>query len=460
MKHKGEDLRLTDGGLGQEEVIPCYDESPTWLVDQAWDDVQVVAKNALAAYLKYCSEENYQHSYLLGLDILFMGKVDPENPRRIIDIRPTLVEGPCCNSYPACPAVDSYKLYRRLQIKGFDPDRVEYPTHPTMVRQKIAHLMISLHHRNGGKGLPRVAVFTRPYPESEEETAHVLMLEAFQRAGMEAYRITPDENPTVQNGKLHVHGIPIDLVYRRIERIHVPGFYGEKLAHQIINETPDTTFINPWKVDDLRSKTIEERCFRRWEAKHPDRPVSRPVTLLDEEASPENVRKMAGYGGWVMKRWNSTGGKGVFLHFNDQTSGDAAKYLYLKSDGRHMIHLNSQNLSTEIEAFNHFNEDTAVQQLRLVDARVLEEDKRLVYDTRINVLFNPDTGWDFLSGMSRSVPCGPSLKNGNSLLTNITAGAEVSPLVLGYTRTGELRKGMHFGPILNAIMEGKTEIEF
>ncbi|HPQ39253.1 MAG TPA: hypothetical protein PLV45_02670 [bacterium] len=461
MLFRGEDLRLTDGGLGQEDEIPCYDDSPTWLVDSAWEKTMEVGRNALAAYMKFCREENLPHSYLLGLDILFMGKVDPSNPRRLIDLRPTLVEGPCCNSYPACPAVDAYKLYRRLQAKGFDPDRVEYPSHPTMVRQKIANLLIGLHHRRGGTGMPRAAVFTRPYPESEEETAHILMLKAFQKAGMEAYRITPDETPEVKDGKLWVHGLPVDIVYRRIERIHVPVFYGEKLGHQIINETPDTMFVNPWKIDDLRSKTIEERAFRRWEADHPDRPVSRPKTLLDDEVTPENVAELASFGGWVMKKWNSTGGKGVFLHFNKKISDPAVDYLYLDASGRHMIHLDEAGVKKELEALKDFNEDTAVQQLRLVDARVLSESERLVYDTRINVLYNAEFDtWDFISGMSRSVACGPHVTNGNSLLTNITSGAEVSPLILGHMRTREGYEGVQFGPILKAIMEGRDSIDF
>ncbi len=460
MKYRGEDLRLLDGGLGQEESIPCYDDSPTWLVDEAWDRVKEVALNSLDAYMQYCREENYPHSYLLGLDILFMGKMDPKNPRRIIDIRPTLVEGPCCNSYPACPAIDAYKLYRRLQVNGFDPDRIEYPTHPTMVRQKIAHLLIYLHRKNGGTGFPRVAVFTRPYPVSEEEQAHVLMLEAFKRAGMEAYRITPDEKPEVKNNKLWVHGVPIDIVYRRIERIHVPEFYGEKLGRRILKEAPETLVFNPWEIDDLRSKTIEERCFRRWEEKHPERKVSRPVTLLDDEVTPENVQKLAAHGGWVMKKWNSTGGKGVFLYFNDQITSESADYLYKKVDGRHMIHLDKEKLQEEIQAFKDFNEDTAVQQLRLVDARSLSNDNKLVYDTRINVLYHPELGWEFISGMSRSVPCGPDVENGNSLLTNITSGAEVSPLVFGYSRNPVSREGLAFGPLLDAIMKRDSELEF
>ena len=461
MYYRGEDLRITDGGLGTEEVIPCYDDSPTWVLDNAWEKAMEVGRNSLAAYMKYCKDENLPHSYLLGLDILFMGKVDPRNPRRIIDIRPTLVEGPCCNSYPACPAVDALKLYRRLQVKGFDPDRVEYPSHPTMVRQKIAAMLIGLFHRNGGSGMPRAAVFTRPYPESEEETAHNLMIKAFQNAGMETYRITPDEKPEVKNGKLWVQGKPIDVVYRRIERIHVPVFYGDVLGNKIINETPDTLFVNPWKIDDLRSKTIEERAFRRWEAVHPDRPVSRPKTLLDREVTPENVAELASYGGWVMKKWNSTGGKGVHLFFNKKLTDPAVKYLYLDASGRHMIHLDENNLQKELKAFEDFNEDTAVQQLRLIDARVLEADKRLVYDTRINALYNAEFDtWDFISGMSRSVPCGPNVTNGNSLLTNVTSGAEISPLVIGHLRSPEGKEGLQFGPLLNAIMNEKTEIEF
>ncbi len=460
MLHRGEDLRLLDGGLGEENSIPCYDDSPTWLIDAAWDQVKTVARNALDAYMKYCRDEGYSHSYLLGLDILFMGQMEPGNPRKIVDIRPTLVEGPCCNSYPACPAVDAYKLYRRLQVRGFDPDRIEYPSHPTMVRQKIASLLVSIHRRNGGKGMPKVAVFTRPYPESEEETAHVEMLQAFKRAGMDAYRITPDEKPDVKNGKLYVDDIPIDVVYRRIERIHVPVFYGEELANRIINGTPNTIFVNPWKVDDLRSKTIEERCFRRWESDHPDRPVSRPTTLLDQEVTPENVRKLAERGGWVIKKWNSTGGKGVFLYFNEAVASEAVRMLYIKADGRHMVHLNQDELEKELAAFKDFNENTAVQQLRLLDARVLSDSKRLVYDTRINALYNPELEtWEFISGMSRSVPCGPDVSNGNSLLTNISSGAEVSPLIIGYSRTPESHADLTFGPLLNAIMQSKTSIQ-
>ena len=126
-----------------------------------------------------------------------------------------------------------------------------------------------------------------------------------------------------------------------------------------------------------------------------------------------------------------------------------------------MIHLDEAGVKKELQAFDSFNEDTAVQQLRLVDARVLGPDKRLVYDTRINALYNAEFDtWDFISGMSRSVPCGPGVTNGNSLLTNISSGAEVSPLVLGHLRTPEGGKDLMFGPLLKAIMEGKTVIRF
>ncbi|MCD4652727.1 hypothetical protein K8T06_02200, partial [bacterium] len=102
-----------------------------------------------------------------------------------------------------------------------------------------------------------------------------------------------------------------------------------------------------------------------------------------------------------------------------------------------------------------------VQQLRMVDARILGDNKRFVYDTRINVLYNAEFDkWDFISGMSRSVPCGPNVTTGNSLLTNITAGAEVSPLVMGHLRTKEGADNLEFGPILKAIMDGQEYIDF
>lgn len=96
-------LQLLIGDKGHESPLPAYLDSPTWIVDKAWDQFMEVANNSLDAYMLYCTENNLPHSYLLGLDILVMGKIDPENPKKIIDIRPTLLEGPCCNSYPACP---------------------------------------------------------------------------------------------------------------------------------------------------------------------------------------------------------------------------------------------------------------------------------------------------------------------------------------------------------------------
>ncbi len=459
MKYENEDLTLIDGGRGRQSELPCHDDSPTWIVDQAWDYVKDICKNSLAAYMDYCKEENLPHSFLLGLDVLIMCEVDPENPYRLCDIRPTLVEGPCCNSYPACPNLDSYKLYRRLQAKGFQPDEVEYPTHPTQIRQKIAKVFADLWHAKGGSGMPRVGIFTRPYPESEEEAAHVAMEEGFKDFGLKVYRVTPDENPYVKDGKLWIGDVPLDFCYRRIERIHVPMFYGEEKADQIINHTPETIFINPWKIDDLRSKTIEEKVFRRYEAAGKGK-ISRPITLLGDEISSESVARLASFGGYVVKKWNSTGGKGVFLNLAEKYAAKACDFLYLKYDGRHMDLLDDHRLEKELKEFDDFTEDTAIQQLRLTDARVLNDRERLVYDTRINWLYDPAAReWNFLSGFSRSVPCGPDVESGNSLLTNITSGAEISPLVIGYVKNKKFLEKLNFGPLLDALMKNKTELK-
>lgn len=460
MQYQGEDLRLLDGGLGHEEEINCFDDSPTWIVDHAWDRVQQICRRALAAYMQYCREEGLPHSYLLGLDVLIMGEIDPDNPHRIIDIRPTMVEGPCCNSYPACPNIDSYKLFRRLQAKGVDPDRIEYPTHPTEIRRKIAQVFIDLWRGRGKSGRPRVGIFTRPYAESEEESAHRLILEGFLAAGLDAYRITPEEKPVVKDGYIWVKDVPVDFCYRRIERIHVPLFYGDRLGREIIEDTPNTQWINPWKIDDLRSKTIEETVFRRWEAGSGET-ISRPITLLGSEITPEAVSDLALRGGYVMKRWNSTGGKGVFLHINMAHAKAACDFLYRRYDGRHMMLLDRETLGRELENFRNFSEDAAIQQCRFVDARILGEKRRLVYDTRINVLYNPARReWEFLSGFSRSVPCGDGVTNGNSLLTNISAGAEISPLIIGQVQDETVREQIEFGPLLAAMMDGKDSISF
>ncbi|MBN1354850.1 hypothetical protein JXA40_01125 [bacterium] len=471
-------LQLLIGDRGHESTLPAYLESPTWILDKAWDEFQSVARRALDAYMHYCEINHLPHSFLLGLDILVMGEVDPDRRDTIVDIRPTLLEGPCCNSYPACPNLWASRLYGQLKHIGRNPDIVEYPIHPTKILDRICKLFEDVWTTYGDTGRKAVVgVFTRPYELSEEETAHTLTLQALKDAGFEGYRITPDEKPQVKDGKLVVNGTPVDMVWRRIERIHLPGqsnpphreykemkwvrFYEEEFARSVVTDTPGTIFINPWKIDDLRSKTIEERAFRIYESKYPDRKISRPVTLLDDEINSESVKNMSRRGGWVMKRWNSTGGKGIFLHVNNDLVKDIAKKLYLKYDGRHMFLMDSQTMETELRKFDDFNEDTAIQQLRYTDARDLGNNKRLAYDTRINVIYDPvEKKWDFLSGMSRSVPCGPDVPNGNSLLTNVSMGAEISPLIMGHVKPGADRSEIKYGPLLGAMVQGKTELEF
>ena len=471
-------LQLVIGDKGHETLLPAYLDSPTWIVDKAWDQFQIVANTALDAYMNYCARNNLPHSYLLGLDILVMGEIDPNNPNKIVDIRPTMVEGPCCNSYPACPNLWAARLYGQLKHLGKNPDIVDYPTHPEKILEKICNLFQNIWTKDGDSNRkPVIGVFTRPYELSEEETAHDLTLKAFKNAGFEAYRITPDEKPEVKQDKLWVNGRPIDMVWRRIERIHLPGqahpphreykemqwvkFYEDQFAKKVIEETSGTIFINPWKVDDLRSKTIEERAFRLYESENPGKQVSRPITLLDKEINYNSVKNLASRGGWVMKKWNSTGGKGVHLHVNNDLAGNTISKLYSRYNGRHMVILDSAQMEKELKLFDSFNEDTAIQQLRYVDARSLGEEKRLVYDTRINVLYDPlKKKWEFLSGMSRSVPCGPTVENGNSLLTNVSMGAEISPLIMGHVKAGADRSQIKYGPLLDAMMKGKTELEF
>ncbi|MBN2382083.1 hypothetical protein JXQ70_04285 [bacterium] len=453
-----EDLRLLDGGLDCEVEIKPYDESPTWIVDEAWDRVKEVCENALAAYMLYTQENKMPHSYLLGLDILITAEMDPDDPNHIVDIRPTIMEGPCCNSYPACPNIDSSRLYRLATLKGMNPDRVEYPTHPTQIAQTMAETLIKIYQAKGGQGRPRIGIFTRPYPESEEETGHRLIHSTLLMNYVKAYRITPEEKPEVKDGKLWVSGQPMDLIYRRIERIHVPQFYGDNLAKQIIENTPGTIWVNPWEIDDLRSKTIEEKCFRQWEQKT-GRVISRGHTLLGSEITPESVAEEARRGGFVIKKWNSTGGKGVFLHVNNDHAGKAFKYLYKRYDGRHMEILSGDQLKKSLEQFNNYQEDASLQQLRMIDARDLNDGNKLVYDTRINVLYQPDSKkWVFLSGISRSVKCGPDVEKGNSLLTNISSGAEVAPLIIGHLKNKADRNKLNFGPLLTQMMNNKTDL--
>lgn len=451
-----EDIRLIIGDKGKEFEIPAYLESPTWIVDRAWEKVEDIVHKCLAAYLDFCRARNYDHSYLLGLDILITG-VAGDEPGKVVDIRPTILEGPCCNSYPACPNLWSYRLHRNLQEKGLDPDKyVEYPTHPSKILDSIVETFLDTWKFKGNNGLPVVAVFTRPYEESEEETAHLQTFAAFERAGIKTFRVTPAENPDVENGKLVVDGIPVDMVYRRIERIHVPVFYGERIGRKIIEKAKDTMWINPWKVDDLRSKTVEEKCFREWEEKTGDI-ISRPKTLLEDEISSESVGKLAADSGYALKRWNSTGGKGVFLHISKEAVGPIVDALYQRYDGRHMFVMDKETLESELAGFDDFKEDTAIQQLRLIDSREIR-DGRLVYDTRINVLYNPlKDKWQVLSGISRSVPCGPNREKGNSLLTNISAGAEIAPLILGKSKPDAALDDLEFGPLATALMKGETE---
>lgn len=447
------DVRLLQGGRGMESGIPGHIDSPTWIVDKAWDRVSEVAENALRAYLEYCKEENLPHSYLLGLDILITGVAD-KTGKKVVDIRPTLLEGPCCNSYPACPNFYASRLYAQL-YNEVGEDLVEYPVHPTKIIDKIVEAYLGLWKARGHSEKPVAGIFTRPYPESEEETAHIIAFETFKKYGVKVFRITPDEKPYVKDGKIHVDGTPIDVCHRRIERIHVPLFYGEKLGRQIINEATETLWVNPWKIDDLRSKTIEEKAFRRWEAKG-KHPISRPVTLIGDEINPDSVKKLLETGGYAVKKWNSTGGKGVFLHVYKPLVKSIYDKLYVKYDGRHMVLVNKKNEKTFLKEFENYTEDASIQQLRIIDAREIGEKKRLVYDTRINALYNEDEDkWHLISGISRSVPCGPDVTNGNSLLTNVSSGAEMSVLIMGKSKPGAKEK-MNFGPLLKAMMEGKT----
>ncbi|OQA16211.1 MAG: hypothetical protein BWY64_02629 [bacterium ADurb.Bin363] len=425
-------------------------------MDKAWDKVSEVAYNALDAYMNYCEEEHLPHSYLLGLDILITGIAD-ETGKKVIDIRPTMLEGPCCNSYPACPNFFSSRLYQKLKAE-IGEDLVDYPVHPTMIMDKIVEAYLGLWKARGHSNKPVVGIFTRPYPESEEETAHIIACETFKKYGVNVFRITPDENPCVKHGKLYVNGTAVDLCHRRIERIHVPLFYGEKLGNQIINETPDTIWINPWKIDDLRSKTIEEDAFRRWEKKT-GKVISRPITLLGKEITPESVKKLFETGGYALKRWNSTGGKGIFLHVYLPKVKDIYDKLYVKYDGRHMILVDEKNEEKYLSEFENFKEDAAIQQMRIIDARDLGDDKRLVYDTRINALYNEDEKkWHLISGISRSVPCGPKVANGNSLLTNVSSGAEISILIMGRSKKGT-KSRMNFGPLLSTMIAGRKEMK-
>ncbi|MFC1849759.1 hypothetical protein ACFL27_06080 [candidate division CSSED10-310 bacterium] len=451
-----ENVKLLEGGRGQEFEIPCHWQSPTWIVDKVYDLVKDVGRNALDAYMSYCQSYNLPHSYLLGLDILINCVVDPSG-KKLVDIRPTLVEGPCCNSYPACPNFFPSRLYARYKHEGGDPDQIRWEVHPMSIRDKIVETIQSISDARGHRGKPIVGILTRPYPESEEETAHVEVLERLEEMGYRAYRITNEENPHVKNGKLMIGDVPIDICYRRIERVHMPPFYGWELAMDIVNNSPNTFYLNPWQIDNLRSKTIEERCFREWEIRTGGY-VSRPKTLLGKEISPLAVRNMImEAGGFALKKWNSSGGRGVFLHIYEPLVAEGYGKLFKRYDGRHMIIMNQENIDQHLEQFRNFEADTAIQQMRIADARHIENGRRLVYDTRINVLYNAiEKKWDFISGLSRTVPCGLDVESGNSLLTNVTAGAHLSPLMLGYSDGENL--ALQHGPLAKMLLAGKNEI--
>lgn len=447
------DLRLLMGGRGDEQEVSSFDESPTFVVDKAWDAWWDVAENALAAYMLFTKSMKKPHSYVLGLDILATAETDPSRPGMAVDIRPTILEGPCCNSYPACPNFYPSRLYGRAVKAGHDPDSVEQPHHPTKIVDRIVQLHKDVWKAMGNKGKPVCGVFTLPYPGSEEETAHNITLNKMKEEGLEAYRITPDEKPEVRDGRIWVNGRPMDICWRRIERKHVPVHYGEELGRRIIHDTPKTVWINPWEVDDWRSKTIEEKCFREYE-KATGKRVSRPATLLGAEITPENVRGLLARGGFAHKKFDSTGGKGVFLHYYKPAVGDLYDALFGRYDGRHMTEVNEANVESFLAGFRNFSEDAAIQQMRMIDSRACGTN-RLVYDSRVNVIYDPlKKRWDFLSGISRVVPCGPHVGNGNSLLTNVSSGASMTALVVGRTKRATR---VEYGEFLSAMMRGGTE---
>lgn len=456
MKIDPNDLRILMGGLNNEEEIKTRDDSPTWITNEAWDRFWDVAENSLNAYMQFTRKNNKKHSYILGLDILATGEADPQQPGRIVDLKPVILEGPCCNSYPACPNFFPRRLYNRAVHFGNNPDTVEYPLHPTKILDRIVQLFGDVWKAEGHQEKPVCGVFTLPYPGSEEETAHNWTLQKLREHGYEAYRITPDEKPEVKNGKLVVDGHAIDVCYRRIERKHIPVHYGEALAQQIINETPGTIWLNPFEVDDWRSKTIEEQVFRDYE-KETGKKVSRPITLLGSEITPDNVRNLVKRGGFAHKKYDSTGGKGVFLHFYQDGVKPQYDYFYGGYDGRHMTALTDENLEDFLKNYQGFSEDAAIQQMRMIDSRDCGE-YNLVYDTRINVIYDIlNDQWEFLSGISRVVPCGPNVLNGNSLLTNVSSGAEMTALVVGQKKSENEK--MVEGRMLKAMNEGKANYD-
>jgi hypothetical protein len=115
-------------------------------------------------------------------------------------------------------------------------------------------------------------------------------------------------------------------------------------------------------------------------------------------------------------------------------------------------------MEKSLQEFDGYKEDASLQQLRLIDTRKLTDGK-LVYDTRINVIYQPEIKeWKFLSGISRVVKCGPNVKKGNSLLTNITSGAEIAPIIMGHLKKPEFKEKIEFGSLLNRMMSGYTDV--
>ncbi len=461
-----DDLKLVLGGRDHEREVPAYPQSPTWIVNRAFEKVQAVIDATMSAYLRRCSELGLQHSYVLGLDILISGEVDAND--RVVDIKPTLVEGPCCNSKPACPYIDSYRLYRRAQLAGLDPDRVESPLHPTKIHAALIDALRAVWQVKTGAANPVIGVLSRVYADSREETALQLLIEACRDVGLRALRIAPEDNPTVANGKLVAEGVPIDVCQRNLPAYDMTKEYGEELGRQIVEQTPETLFFNPWEVDVLRSKAIEEEVFRSHEVAG-GQPVSRPRTLIGPEATPDAVAELFDHGGYALKHSDSTGGRGVFLHVNLERANHVFDNLYGRYDGHHMQLHGSGSKADFLAPLQNLAADTVIQQLRVIDSRPIGSGVKLAYDLRVNLLFNAmEKSWTIISGISRGVPMGldiesdaraegsiPLLGQGNSLLTNVSSGAHIAPLIMG-TTAEENMKAMTFGSLLTALNQGEN----
>ena len=462
-----QDLRLLLGGRDHERQVPAYPQSPTWIVNAAYDQVRTVIDATMAAYLRRCSELGLQHSYYIGLDILISGEIDPSG--RVVDIKPTLVEGPCCNSNPACPHIDSYRLFRRGQLAGLDPYRVASPVHPAKIQAAHIDALRAVWQAKTGEANPVIGVLSRVYDDSREETAFQLLIEACRKLGLRALRIAPEDNPTVAKGKLVADGVPIDVCQRNLPAYDMTSEYGEELGRQIVEQTPETLYFNPWEVDVLRSKAVEEEVFRSHEAAG-GQPVSRPKTLIGAEATPDAVAELFDRGGFALKHSDSTGGRGVYLHVNLERANHVFDNLYGRYDGLHMeLHGSKADFLAPLQ---NLANDTVIQQLRVIDSRPIEGGVKLAYDLRVNLLFNAlEKSWTIVSGISRSVPMGVDIESdpnqrpsgepgigalgqGNSLLTHVSSGASIAPLIMGTTAPENI-KAMTFGPLLTALNQGE-----